>query len=104
MVQIIKPKRLKDKKAYERARKPYCEVCGKKAYGGPHHIFTRGAGGADHEYNLIQLCFSCHYEKVPSGKLSREKLLGIVAQREDMTVGELEEINYLMKRGERIEY
>jgi len=88
---LAKRKRLVDPAAIEAARKPYCEVCGQSAHGGPHHIITVGAGGPDHKYNLIQLCGICHYAKIPSGKLTRRFLFGIVARREGATVEEVEE-------------
>lgn len=88
---LQKPKRVRNPKAIAAIRKPYCEVCGRPAYGEPHHIITRGAGGPDHPFNLIQLCGSCHYEKVPAGKLSREYLFRIVARREGKTVEEIKD-------------
>lgn len=88
---LAKKKRLVDPVAIKTARKPYCEVCGRPTYGEPHHIITRGAGGPDHKYNLIQLCAICHYGKIPSGKLSRRFLFEIVARRERVTVEEVED-------------
>jgi len=45
---------------------PNCEACGNSAYGLPHHIKTRGAGGDDGPENLLRLCWSCHYGIVHS--------------------------------------
>ena len=89
---VPKRKTVKDKKAVKRCRKTRCEVCGGIASGDPHHIYSQGAGGPDIPENLIQLCFRCHYEEVPSGKLSRQELLEIVARREGKTVDEVESI------------
>jgi len=52
---IPKLARLKDPAAIKAATKPYSELSGKRAYGGPHHVITVGAGGPDHPCNLIQL-------------------------------------------------
>jgi len=80
-----------DLKAIEEVRKPYCELCGSPAYGWPHHIKTRGAGGKEDKWNLIQLCGECHVgkESVHAGKISRRTLIEIVAKREGMTVEEI---------------
>lgn len=98
---LTKRKRLVDPTAIKAARKQYCEVCGRQAYGEPHHIITRGAGGPDHKYNLIQLCAICHYGKIPSGKLSRWFLFGIVARREGLTVEEVEDMVCKMRTSSR---
>lgn len=52
---VPKVVRLRDPQAIKAARKPYCEVDGRPAFGEPHHVVTRGSGGPDHKYNLIQL-------------------------------------------------
>jgi hypothetical protein len=96
---IPKPKRVVDKRAIEAARKPWCEIDGRAAYGEPHHIVTRGANGPDHKLNLVQLCFSCHYEKIPAAGLSQEFLFYIVARREGMTVEEVESVVRQMQMG-----
>lgn len=85
-----------DMKAIEAARKPYCELCGAPAYGWPHHIKTRGAGGKEDRWNLIQLCEKHHTgdEGFHSGHLSRRTLVEIVAKREGMTVKEIYELNH----------
>ncbi len=69
-------------------RKAYCEYCGKPAYGWPHHIKTRGAGGKDDRKNLIQLCGECH-ELAQQYKIPRLELVTIVAAREGTTVQEI---------------
>ena len=40
----------------------YCEVCGRPATGGIHHIKRRGMGGSDQDYieNLAALCQKHH--------------------------------------------
>lgn len=90
--------RIVDPETIDRMRKPYCEVCGSRAYGEPHHIYTRGAGGPDIPENLIQLCWDCHYVKVPAGKLPKETLLRIVARREKKTVEEIQDIIFTARR------
>ena len=83
---IPKQVRLVDPKAYFHAQKSYCERCGEQVQGKPHHIRTRASGGPDHPYNLIQLCGFCHYGDLPDGKISREELFNIVADREGVDV------------------
>ncbi|WP_157109830.1 HNH endonuclease signature motif containing protein [Thermanaeromonas toyohensis] len=81
-------RRIKDPKTIQAMKKPYCELCGQKAYGEPHHIKTRGSGGSDIPENLIQLCWE-HHVAAHSGRLSREELVGIVAAREGKTPEEI---------------
>lgn len=69
-------------------RKDYCEYCGSSASGWPHHIKTRGAGGPDARWNLIQLCARCH-DLAQQYKIPRLELVKIVAQREGMDVKEI---------------
>ena len=100
MSAVPKPVRLRDPKAIDAARKPYCEVCGRPAQGEPHHIIPRSVGGADHKLNLIQLCRRCHYGDVASGKLKPEQLFAIIAKREGMAVEEvIAEVNRMRGRG-----
>jgi len=95
-----KPCRLVDPVAYYAAQKFYCEICGTRAYGGAHHVISRGAGGPDHPLNLIQLCAQCH-SKVHAGNISRKRLWEIIARRERMTPEGVEEKLYrLKKRGD----
>jgi 5-methylcytosine-specific restriction endonuclease McrA len=91
-------RRVVNPKAIELARKPRCEVCGARAYGEPHHIITRGAGGPDIPENLIQLCWQCHYGEVPSGRLPKARLFAIIARRERKTPEEIEDIVYRARR------
>ncbi|HBK69305.1 MAG TPA: hypothetical protein DDZ91_11740 [Firmicutes bacterium] len=81
-----------DLKTIENIRQPYCERCGKPAYGWPHHIKTRGAGGKEDRWNLIQLCGECH-PLAQQYKIPRLELVTIVAHREGMTVEEIYEKN-----------
>ena len=60
MSTIPKPTRIISKKTVQECRKNYCEHCGKKATGEPHHVRPRSLGGSDIKENLIQLCFDCH--------------------------------------------
>jgi hypothetical protein len=91
-----KHKRIDDRKVVDECKKEYCEVCGKSTYRNgriidPHHIYTKGSSGPCIRENLIQLCWDCHYIKVPAGKYSKAFLLGIVAKRENTTVEEIED-------------
>lgn len=81
-----------DMKVIEGTRKKYCELCGSPASGWPHHIKTRGAGGKDKSWNLIQLCGHCH-ELAQQYKIPPRKLINIVALREGMSVKEIYEKN-----------
>lgn len=82
-----KIKRIKDKKAIDDARLPYCEHCG---YSGTdqgyqvHHIQSRGSGGDDVPQNLICLCYECH-RKFHDGNIKREVFERIVKRRNDYT-------------------
>ncbi len=71
-----KPKRIKDKKAIEAARKPFCEVCRKCNRTTVHHIKTVGSGGDDVPENLISLCVVCH-TKAHHGEISKKLLKDI---------------------------
>lgn len=82
----------RNNKMIQAMRKPYCEYCGRVAYGEPHHIFTRGAGGQDIPENLIQLCGECHVE-VHAGHIDRDKLLELVAVRQGLDYDEVYRIN-----------
>lgn len=92
MAAIPKNKRIKNRKTIQAVRKNYCEYCGRQATGEPHHIFTVGSGGGDVEYNLIQLCYSCH-TKTHAGHIQRDELLAIVAEREGLTEVEAYRLN-----------
>ncbi len=95
-----KPKRIKDKKAIEDARKPFCEVCGETSYGDPHHVVPRSVGGPDIRYNLLQLCAFCHYGAIPSGKLTQEKCFARIARREGAPAEKIKaEVNKKRGRG-----
>ncbi|WP_373325641.1 HNH endonuclease [Sporomusa paucivorans] len=79
---IPKTPRVSDRKTFERCKSETCEVDGSPTYGiGPHHIITRGASGPDIPENLIQLCWTCHYVKIPAGKYSQDFLFGVVGRR-----------------------
>lgn len=45
-----------------------CEACGGLVSESimPHHIKSRGAGGADEWANLLRLCYNCHYGDWPA--------------------------------------
>jgi 5-methylcytosine-specific restriction endonuclease McrA len=61
-------KRIKDPKALQQARKPYCEMCYKWGNTEPHHIVFRSQGGHDTTDNLISLCIECHNDAHGKGK------------------------------------
>lgn len=94
-----KPKRLKDRKAIEAARKQYCEVCGRWDMAMQvHHIACKGSGGPDHSYNLITVCVACH-TLAHSGRIARDTLWRIVARREGITADEAEKtVRELVRR------
>jgi len=85
---IPKPTRIKSKKTIQECRKDYCEYCGKKATGEPHHIRPRSLGGSDIKENLIQLCFDCH-RAAHDGKILYPAFVAIVAKREGLSVEEV---------------
>lgn len=71
-----------------------CHFCGKATPGGcdPHHVFGRGTGGGsrfDVAINLIALCWQCHREDLPGGRITREQILAVVAKREKTTRDEI---------------
>jgi hypothetical protein len=37
-----------------------CEACRAATATARHHIVTRGSGGPDEPWNILELCFSCH--------------------------------------------
>jgi len=55
--------RKRDLRAIMKFKKKYprCIICGKKST--PHHIRSRGAGGADSEKNLMPLCLKHHIQR-----------------------------------------
>lgn len=75
------PKRnVQNQAVIDQCCRPTCEICSNPCGGEPHHIISRGAGGADIPENLIQLCGHCH-RAVHSGRLAEERLLWAVAHR-----------------------
>lgn len=88
MPSVSKPARIVSRKTVKECRKPFCERCGRKAVGEPHHIRPRSLGGSDIKENLIQLCFDCH-RSAHNGKLSYVELVQIVAVREGATPREV---------------
>jgi len=86
---FLKVKRVVAPEVIENCRRGRCEICGAPAHGRPHHIITVGAGGPDIKENLIQLCWRCHYQDLPAGKLSRGRLFKQVARRLGITLDEV---------------
>jgi hypothetical protein len=70
--------------------------CNRPAYGEPHHIRTRGAGGKDIRENLIHLC-GYHHALVHGGNIDRHHLVEVVARREGKTVDEIYDTLKLVK-------
>jgi len=95
-----KQQRIVDPEAIEAARRKLSEISGKPTNGAsPHHIYSVGAGGPDHRFNLIQTTANEHID-CHSGNYSKDFLLGIVAKREGETVEYLKtEINRMRGRG-----
>ena len=60
MSHIVKPSRIRDPKALERARALPCVACGARPPSDPHHVTSRGAGGHDEDANLMPLCRKHH--------------------------------------------
>lgn len=74
----------------------YCELCGSPFYLEAAHIIARGMGGCngpDMRENIVVLCgpakFSagCHGAE-HRGKIPKDKLWAIAANREDITIDE----------------
>ena len=95
--------RLKDRTAIRDARKPYCEMCGDRAWGGPHHIIFKSENGPDHRFNLIQLCKDCHQVKVHKHNVyAKATLFHIVARREQLVLSTMVEIVLQMTNGKKV--
>lgn len=75
---FTKSKTIKDPKAIEKARKNFCQVCGKYQETGlhVHHIKTKGSGGEDTGENLVTLCYECH-TKVHAGTISLDDITAL---------------------------
>ncbi len=57
-----KPSRFKDEGLLERVRERPCIICGVDGPSDPSHIRSRGAGGADFEFNVVPMCRDHHRE------------------------------------------
>jgi hypothetical protein len=86
-VPLPKKVRVEDPQAVRAVRKDYCEYCGAKASGEPHHIKPRSLGGSDTRANQIQLCSECH-RLAQERKISHHELIVLVARRENMKISE----------------
>ncbi|MGE5482475.1 MAG: HNH endonuclease signature motif containing protein [Bacteroidota bacterium] len=78
---IPKPQRVRDSRAIEAARKPWCEYCGRSGRTQVHHIKSRGSGGGDEAQNLVALCVVCH-ARAHAGQTTKDQLREIVRRRE----------------------
>lgn len=84
-----------------------CEWCKRRVSARePHHVFTKGFGGArrlDVPINLIALCatfsggLNCH-DQFHTGQILREDLLAIVAKRERTTQQAIQEEIWRLRR------
>lgn len=83
---------------YFRSR-PACELCGLPTPFGthPHHVHTRGAGQLDIALNLVALDPACH-QLVHAGKVPRQRLLEVVAEREGVLPEEVERAVWRLRR------
>jgi len=90
-----KPKRIRDKQAIKKARREWCEYCGKGGWTQVHHIVAVGFAQRGHDIpeNLVALCVRCH-TRVHNWDPQREKekLVKIVAWREGKTEEEIQKI------------
>lgn len=76
-----------------------CECCGKvcKMRCG-HHVFSKGAGQVDHQWNLVKVAMSpqdgctCHHDHHLKGKPSRAEMLQIVSNREGVPVDVIDSV------------
>ena len=87
------------------ARREYCEVCGREVEnredGSVHHIVHRSRRGPDHEYNLLMMCNECHRNKAHKGEFTDKFLFGIVADKYNVSIFEVERVvTELTRRGE----
>ncbi len=79
-----------------------CEWCRRPTPEGchPHHVTTRGMGGArrlDIRINLIALCWKCH-ANFHNGFVDSAELIKIVALREKTTPQEIQEAIWKLRR------
>lgn len=84
--------RIVDPVAIEKARLPYCELCGSRGSIHVHHVFARGMGGGgrlDVAINLISLCWQCH-RKVHDGRIAKSRILRVIARRHGASMEEIE--------------
>jgi 5-methylcytosine-specific restriction endonuclease McrA len=78
---IEKPRRAKNLRVVNAARRERCELCASKNGGMHiHHVRSRGAGGNDVPENLVCLCWRCH-DEVHRGVIPREVFLAFIRQR-----------------------
>lgn len=76
---LQKHPRIIDEAALDRCRRRgHCEICGRPG-NDPHHVISRGAGGPDHDYNLICLCRFDHNREASIGDV---RMFEIISWRE----------------------
>lgn len=81
VLEIPKPRRIRDPKAMDRCRaRGVCEWSGRTDRLHVHHIKSRGSGGGDTDDNLILLHFEFH-EDAHAGRITKDQLRAIVARR-----------------------
>jgi 5-methylcytosine-specific restriction endonuclease McrA len=80
---IEKPRRVKNLRAVNTARRERCELCASKNGGMHiHHVKSRGAGGNDVPENLVCLCWRCH-DEVHRGVISRNVFQAFIRRRNE---------------------
>ncbi|MCR4441940.1 MAG: HNH endonuclease [Peptococcaceae bacterium] len=88
VLMLQKPVRLNGRREIAEVKSIACERCGRPAFGDPHHIKSRGAGGGNNRENQIQLCGDCHRD-AQEYKIPQHELVVLVAQREQKTIGQV---------------
>lgn len=76
-MELLKPKRIKDKKLTDSFEFKACLVCGKRLSCGAH-IKSKGSGGDDVPENLLTLCKWHHSEQHNIGIISFAKKYKLV--------------------------
>jgi len=75
-----------------------CDVCHGQG-GDAHHVISRGAGGPDHRYNLLNVCRRCHNKiHSPFTFWTKDKQFELVSYREGKEI--TRNMIYEIMRGE----
>lgn len=95
---------IKDEPLLDEFRAKRCEYCGYHA-ACPHHLWARGIGGGgrlDIRVNLVALCTVCHTQHHAGNPPYKAVLLNIVAAREGVTVDEIHETVWALRRAPKV--